>query len=461
MKKIIFSLIAVICILSFVSVAAAKAPKVKIKKLGVFIEASNETKGYITFSVNGKSYAHLIANAEGKQAVVINGKKGAMYDSIDTNSWEFSPDGTKFAYVVRDSGHYFVIVNEQKSPAYDDDSNIQPLVWSPDSSKVVYVAKKNGQRVIVFGNEGISNSTGSYQYAFSLDGKKFIYEGVDEDGTAYWFVRGESGDIEEKSKVNVGIGGKSFFFHPREKKFVFPNYDYDYSILTYRGIQFGPYPPGTPQIRIITPDGEKAVVQVFYADRPQILVFDGQIKEYKYVGIIAFSPDNKQMAVSAPKVGAEGAGEVVVVGNKESPLYNGKIENIIFSPNGKKIAFIVSEIYGSPQESYVVTADISGASFKEISKSKMYFYIRSWLYGSIDITVFPHSTPAPFFFTSNSKKAVFHANTDNGENFIVVGNKKGKAFDYVWGPILAKNGTTINYGAVRGNDILWVTQKVK
>lgn len=57
-------------------------------------------------------------------------------------------------------------------------------------------------------------------------------------------------------------------------------------------------------------------------------------------------------------------------------------------------------------------------------------------------------------FSPQGKALVYAAKKDR-KWFVVVGEKKGQEFDFVWPPTFSLDGTRVAYGARKGRELWW------
>src|SRR5208337_3317324 len=101
-------------------------------------------------SPDGRHVAY-VAQAEDKQFVVIDGKKGKHYDGIG-RAIVFSPDSRRVAYIAIIGKKGVVVVDGKEEKPYDAiGSN---FTFSPDSKRFAYAAGiKNKGLVVIDGKE--------------------------------------------------------------------------------------------------------------------------------------------------------------------------------------------------------------------------------------------------------------------------------------------------------------------
>ncbi len=94
-------------------------------------------------SPDGSKIAYVAADGT-RPFVVIDGKKGQMYDDI--SPVVFSPDGAGVAFAAMRGADSFMVVNGKEGPAFE---KVLLPVFSPDGSHIAYRAKKDNQRFVV------------------------------------------------------------------------------------------------------------------------------------------------------------------------------------------------------------------------------------------------------------------------------------------------------------------------
>jgi hypothetical protein len=115
-----------------------------------------ETIKQVIFSPDGKHYA-ADCGRSGAEWVVIDGKKGQEYQSIDpglaglSTGMQYSPDSSKFVYVANSKGKKFVVTNEDESDAYDGVN----FFFSPQGKHLVIFGMQNQNYVMTMDDKVI------------------------------------------------------------------------------------------------------------------------------------------------------------------------------------------------------------------------------------------------------------------------------------------------------------------
>jgi hypothetical protein len=102
-----------------------------------------------TISPDSKRVAY-VAKASNKMFVVMNGKRGKMYNAIGTPI--FSRDSRHLAYVAKLGDNWLVVVDGKEEKQY---GWLGYPVFSPEGKRLAYRAMMGGKEfVVVDGNEG-------------------------------------------------------------------------------------------------------------------------------------------------------------------------------------------------------------------------------------------------------------------------------------------------------------------
>jgi Tol biopolymer transport system component len=170
--------------------------------------------GYLYFSPDGKRWAALCNDRTGSKCMMIDGKKGEMYQSIANQSpaadyyqrWTwvngktpasssdvgiavpgFTADSSQFVYVASQGGRQFMVVNEDESNGFSSQQTLAPIL-SPVGHRigVIGVAPNGKQHVILDGQE---KEYGPPNGAGGIPGR-INYLTFTPDGTRYAMING-------------------------------------------------------------------------------------------------------------------------------------------------------------------------------------------------------------------------------------------------------------------------------
>lgn len=148
---------------------------------GVFLGAGGkkipgsdcESIDKVVFSPDGKRYAALCTVGGSRKFVLIDGKKGQVYDQVE--ELQFTADSAKAFYLARSysAGGQFLVVDEDESDGYQ---SIQLVVGA--GKRIGYIAQAMGQptaNVVVDGKA--TAARGASFLGFSPDGSHFGFNG--------------------------------------------------------------------------------------------------------------------------------------------------------------------------------------------------------------------------------------------------------------------------------------------
>jgi len=318
------------------------------------------------FSPDSKRVAYRAVNfgenppADNKWFVVIDGEEGDEYQTADEVT--FSPDSKHVAYMA-DGGVYLDRV-QVKSPGgtiCEDDG----LLFSPDSEYLVCVIELNGKQSVVV--DGVPGK----QYdkidtiVFSPDSKHLAYGAKTGNN---WFV------------VVDGIPGKPYdsieniVFSPDSKHLAY---------VARVGL-------GSSARRFVVLDG-----------------VEGEQYEYRHLSNLAFSPDGNHLAYTAGWYLAYTAGRkpgFLVVDGEVKEITEGTVHRLLFSPDSKRLAYVVSLPNSFPGPRYFIVVDGE--------KGKKYEYI------------------GDFIFSPDSKHITYIV-IYGAKMFVVIDQTEGKEYDFL------------------------------
>jgi hypothetical protein len=275
-------------------------------------------------------HVHYRAESGGKQFVVLDGKDGQKYDSIEENSYKISPDGKRAAYLARDferlGQKYVAVVDGKESKPHD---HISEPMFSPDSRRVAYVAstfKPERQRVahevaIIDGIEGERfDRVGPYFY-FSPNGGRVAY-------------------IAERNGKSVLVVD--------DKKFVYDKIlDIKFSADGLRILFAAQLGSRT----VLALDGQEFKSELSRAEPAQAKVWDSHEDES------TFSPDGSRLAY----VALVGGNDVAIVDGVMGQPYD-DIDDLQFTADGKHIVYTARR----GASVFVVVDQVEGKEYDQI-----------------------------------------------------------------------------------------------
>jgi hypothetical protein len=138
----------------------------------------------VVFSPDGKRYA-AVCGRTGSEFVVIDGKKGREYSSVNTqivgdtpNVIMFSPDSSKLVYTAHsNSSGGFVVIEEEESDAMDNPW----FKFSPDGKRIAYggSTNQNQRTILVVDGKKVPLQPGWLvtSFTFSPEGSHYAFLG--------------------------------------------------------------------------------------------------------------------------------------------------------------------------------------------------------------------------------------------------------------------------------------------
>jgi hypothetical protein len=135
----------------------------------------------VVFSPDGKRYMAICANRSPQpKYVVLDGKKGPEYQTVDAARVRFAADSSRAVYIGSSQGKNFVVIDGQPSDAYLYLPNQNaPFVISERGGHSGFVASNGGPQVIVIDGKAVP-----------LDGRAAINDtlSLSADGAHYAFA---------------------------------------------------------------------------------------------------------------------------------------------------------------------------------------------------------------------------------------------------------------------------------
>ena len=316
------------------------------------------------FSYDSSHFAFIAQKKKNHQCVVVDGTEGESFEVVNQLSLHYSADSKRYVYVGIKDKKMAVVVDGKKGGMYDD---ISIPIFSPDSKHIAYGARKGSKFVIV---EDDRETTSSYDrisiLTFSADSRKLAYTA--QDGKEWFMVIDGK---KHKSYDEVGIAtfspdsvhvsylaldGKKMFMVTDGKKgpvfddikvFGFSPDSAHYCYTAQKGKKwYAVYDdkPGPAYDLVSDPTFSPDSKHLNYVAQKGVqflVVLDGKEGQlYTFLKIpTLFSPDSLHLAYQAMKGGVW----MVVVDGKEGLPYV-EVTNLVWSPNSEHFAYIAQWI---------------------------------------------------------------------------------------------------------------------
>jgi hypothetical protein len=236
--------------------------------------------------------------------LVVNGKRVPGSETVERGAItkvEFSPDGKHYAALCGDiSNHQYVIVDGKRGQEY---VSVDKLAFTPDSSTLIYTAYVNGKSFVVVGDQEFGGALTAYQPIFAPIGNRVA---------AFMGVNGNPGLLlDRKLSALNARGGSDLSFTPDAMHYAYFATDGLGGRLVVDGAS---QPQSSLSGDIIDMQNPSALKYIFSADSKHVAHFAvpptptgdyqrGVFLDGKYVQISAegtntdltFSPDSKHL----------------------------------------------------------------------------------------------------------------------------------------------------------------------
>ena len=319
---------------------------------------------WATFSCDGSRVAY-VAKQNGKESLVVEGKRGPNFDILPLHSLVFSPDGNTVAYLGVNWNVIYVVIGEKRALVQTGGIKAGPLggllhetepldLWapefSPDGTKVAYPRTRELMLPGLPGKMSIA----------IVDDKSAEYKSL-EKGEDFTIVLGHSGpEFHEVASPVFSPDGKTVAYTAdlHHKSFIV--------VGGNRGPEFDKV--GVP---VFSPDGKTVAYGATLHNKWFIVVGDNRGPEFDKVGVPVFSPDGKTVAYEA-RLHKE---YFIVVGDNRGPKFNA-VGLPVFSPDGKTVAYSarltvlysarVKEKMKETEKELIVVGDNRGPEFDHV-----------------------------------------------------------------------------------------------
>lgn len=333
-------------------------------------------EGAIKLSDDMRHAAWVEGEQDGKKRVVVNGVPGKWYDDVPGYAMQFSSGAETFCFEAKFGDKELSVCNGADGQLFDD---LEFLEMSDDGAHVLVAGKVDGiYRVYLDGKQVRQTPYRMWEGAVAWNGKgAWIERGRDEQtGAEFAMVVTADGSEGQKYSAIHGIpqftqnraelyyiaekeGGDRFLVRDGEELKPTMGYGYKYAVTpdgafyafvahvddTVRSMvvngQIGPdfddiWDPAT-----FSPDGQRHIYAAKKGDEA-FLVVDGQVLSHgfgapKSILSPIFSPDGSRWAAGFQLSDEE---YVVVVDGKEIGRGQGSARQIVFSPDGTRVAWL-------------------------------------------------------------------------------------------------------------------------
>jgi len=370
------------------------------------------------------------------------------YEILDHTKVALSLFCKKAAAVVEEKGKYFVISSDEKIGPYDDvntlvfDSDCRLTYYAREGTKTSFMAHKmsgipllkqsdinerlavgdstkDGKRFVVINSREYGPYNGVSGFVFSPNGEKVAYAAAKQQGDKEFFVFVSNGkeskpyehiSLVSNPAIALGPNGEEVFVAEKEGKCVV--------VLNGKEIAFCGT-SGYSQNPVFSKDGHLAYLYFDFDGNPSVVVDEKKGKTYKNAVIysLVFSPDGKKIAyvVCQDQVFEQGGKCFVVVDGKEEKQYGGRGTNgiafLTFSTNGKVAYFVMQG-----DKRFIVVDGVEGKSYDDI--------MRINFSPTEELAFFAEKGENDFVVVYNGKESKSYDNADNVSNFVF--SKDGK-----------------------------------
>ena len=422
----------------------------------------------ITFSPDSQQLAYIgcyfeSGRREGRCVLVVNEKEGNDYFGSIAGPI-FSLNSKRIVFTGQREAS-FVVVNGETQQSYDLVTNI---IFSPNGQFVAYIAKKGEKYVTV--RDGIES--GPYDLIsdmqFSPDNRKLAYRA--KKGEKYYMV------INDQEGKGYGwIYGHYFLFSPDSKRFAYVARETtqaqgEFIVIDEKeGNTYGV----VEKIRF-SPDSSKIS---YIVDNKTVVMDEKKLGTYDFVKEIVFSPDSKVVYIAQEELK-----EFIVVDGHKGPAYEWASGPIVFSSDGKEIAYlgrktrrdvvVVTNIQTNTSREGSPYLEAREVVFGPLEKQIAYIAQKSgkdWVIVLNNEELQTHEQPLRSFpgyplggltFSPNGQHFAYKVK-EKGKEFIVVDENQYVRYDLVSTPIFSTDNQYITYGTRKGNELWWIVEEIE
>jgi hypothetical protein len=333
-------------------------------------------EGAINLSDDLRHVAWVEGEREGKKRVVVNGVPGKWYDNIKGYALQFSSGAETLCYEAELGDKEVPVCNGGDGPLFDD---LEFLRMSPDGAHVLVAGKVDGMyRVFLDGAQVRQTPHRMWQGSVSWNGKgAWIERGRDEqtgaefartvtsdgaEGVAYTAIHGDPLFTQNRAELYYIAGkegGKRFLVRDGEELKPTMGTGYQFRVtddgayyayvaqfehnvesMVVNG-RIGPDFDRIWDAAVFSADGSRHIYEGKKGDEA-FLVIDEQVQTHGFgplKGVVGetFSHDGQRWAAGFQLSDEE---YVVVVDGKEVGRGQGSLRQIVFSPDGTRLAWL-------------------------------------------------------------------------------------------------------------------------
>jgi len=392
-------------------------PSDQAKNIKTNSQPGQNIEDMILFSHDHQQFAYAVtqkraeinewSQTPGEYFVIYNGKSGKIYTG-GINELKMSSDG-KPGYIALNlqtsTGNYYkyiVVVGEDEKGQYNDASNIDFSQDGKHWACNVKIGDVGVQDNIVLDgnilggkNENIENfgfNTTSDKFAYGIQNNQFYSLKVisleKTDISSNYFSNNMVYFSGKPEQIVFSSDGKQIaFVVGQDKKQVVLNSNKlkDFQIID--NLSFNSK-DGNHLIYVGSDNSSKSII----LDNTEMKKYQGP---YIYVSELSMSADGNNYGYIFEGVGQDTENKYVMINDKITFKYP-SVKNLIFSPDGKKIAFIaMSSMATNP---FIVVSNIDGSNKKEIKNSLIFPTSSSMNLGISNL-----------IFNSDGKKVIYNA----------------------------------------------------
>lgn len=400
-----------------------------------FLLNQNPASPVLVISPDGQRVA-CIGQVENMKfrSVVLDSIEGKVYDNIQVHSLVFSPDSRHFAYIAVQNRQRMLVIDGVEGQPYDA---IEDFVFSPDSQHYAYAVKMStsGREgfIVRDGTEG-KHYDEAHSPVFSPDSQRLAYVVTDYVWTR--LVLDESPGMTYYEIVDI-------LFSPDSQKLACITvrettnkefYDRIVRVIVINGREIVEYP--NIDCLIVSPDSQRFACYARTRTEKYLVVIEGNdvtstetTLSLAEASTLNFTPDNRLSFFSHKLYDVEG--------QRENFEYLAEIHyqlRPIWSPDGKRLAYVTSQSDNISKGMSVVLDGIKGEKYPSIYSMN---------------------------FSPDSSHLAYTVNdSERNGSFVVVDGVEGRVYDSV-SKLVFDSSDHLRYNAQKGDSIYLVDETMK